>query len=76
MARYSLEAFYLKVSDVRINIVESSASVHYFITKNVGLGIAYSTNSYRLTNLPLWGESEGKVNFEFGGLNMFLTTRF
>jgi hypothetical protein len=76
MARYSLEAFYLKVSDVRINIVESSASVHYFITKHVGLGIAYSTNSYRLTDLPLWGDIEGKVNFEFGGLNMFLTTRF
>lgn len=76
LARYSLEFFYLKISDIKINIIESNASVHYFIFKNVGLGIAYSTNNYRLTNVPLWGESEGKVNFDFGGLNMYLTSRF
>ncbi len=76
LARYSLEFFYLKINDIKINIVESNASVHYFIFKNVGLGLAYSTNNYRLTNLPLWGDSEGKVNFEFGGLNMYLTSRF
>ncbi len=76
LARYSLELFYLKIEDIRINIIESNASVHYFIFKNVGLGLAYSTNNYRLTNLPLWGDSEGKVNFEFGGLNMYLTSRF
>ena len=76
LARYSLEMFYLKIDDIRINIIESNASVHYFIFKNIGLGIAYSTNNYRLTNLPLWGDSEGKVNFEFGGLNMFITSRF
>jgi hypothetical protein len=76
LARYSLEFFYLKIDDIKINIVESNASVHYFIFKNVGLGIAYSTNNYRLQNLPLWGDSEGKVNFEFGGLNLYLTSRF
>jgi len=76
LARYSLEMFYLKIDDIRINIVESNASVHYFIFKNVGLGIAYSTNNYRLANVPLWGDSEGKVNFEFGGLNLYLTSRF
>jgi hypothetical protein len=76
LARYSLEFFYLKIDDIKINIVESNASVHYFIFKNVGLGIAYSANNYRLTNLPLWGDSEGKINFEFGGLNMYLTSRF
>jgi hypothetical protein len=76
LARYSLEIFYLKVSDIRINIIESNASVHYFISKHLGLGLAYSTNNYRLTNLPLWGDSEGKVNFEFGGLDVFLTSRF
>jgi hypothetical protein len=76
LARYSLEIFYLKINDIRINIVESNASVHYFIFKNVGLGLAYSTNNYRLTNVPLWGDSEGKINFEFGGMNLYLTSRF
>ena len=76
LARYSLEAFYLKIDDIKINIVESNASVHYFIFKNVGLGVSYSTNNYRLTNLPLWGDSEGKINYDFGGLNMYLTSRF
>jgi hypothetical protein len=76
LARYSLEFFYLKIQDIKINIVESNASVHYFIFKNVGLGLAYSTNNYRLTNVPLWGDADGKVNFEFGGLNLYLTSRF
>lgn len=76
LARYSLETFYLKIDDLKINIIESNASVHYFIHKNFGLGLAYSTNSYRLINLPLWGDSEGKVNFEFGGLYLNLTGRF
>lgn len=76
LARYSLEFLYLKINDIKVNIVESNASVHYFIFKNVGLGLAYSTNNYRLRDLPLWKESKGKVNFEFGGLNLFLTSRF
>jgi hypothetical protein len=76
LARYSLETLYLKIDDIKINVIESSASVHYFIFKNVGLGLSYSTNNYRLTNVPLWGDSEGKVNFEFNGLNMYLTSRF
>ncbi|MFT4850749.1 MAG: hypothetical protein ACI83B_003309 [Sediminicola sp.] len=76
LARYSLEAFYLKIDDIKINIVEANASVHYFIFKNVGLGLAYSTNNYRVQNVPLWGDSEGKIDFNFGGLNMYLTSRF
>ena len=76
LARYSLEVFYLSINDITINILESNASVHYFIFKNVGLGLAYSTNNYRLANVPLWGDSDGKVDFNFGGLNMFLTSRF
>jgi hypothetical protein len=76
LARYSLEVFYLKINDIKLNILESNASVHYFIFKNIGLGLAYSTNNYRLTNVPLWGDSEGKINFNFGGLNMYLTSRF
>ena len=76
LARYSLEAFYLSIDNVKINILEANASVHYFIFKNIGLGLAYSTNNYRVQNVPLWGDSEGKIDFNFGGLNMFLTSRF
>jgi hypothetical protein len=76
LARYSLEAFYLKIDDIKINIVEANASVHYFIYKNIGLGLAYSTNNYRVQNVPLWGDSDGKIDFNFGGLNMYLTSRF
>jgi hypothetical protein len=76
LARYSLEVFYLSIDDININIVEANASVHYFIFKNIGLGLAYSTNNYRIENVPLWGDSEGKVDFNFGGLNMYLTSRF
>lgn len=76
LARYGLELFYLKINDIQVNIVESNASVHYFIFKNVGLGLAYSTNNYRLTNLPLWGETEGKINFQFNGFHLSLTSRF
>ena len=76
LARYSLEAFFLSIDDIKINILESNASVHYFIFKNIGLGLAYSTNNYRIQNVPLWGDSDGKVNFNFGGLNMCLSSRF
>ena len=76
LARYSLEVFYLKINDIKINVLESNASVHYFIFKNIGLGLAYSTNNYRVENVPLWGDSEGKIDFNFGGLNMYLTSRF
>jgi len=76
LARYSLEVFYLSIDDINISIVEANASVHYFIFKNIGLGLAYSTNNYRIENVPLWGDSEGKIDFNFGGLNMYLTSRF
>jgi hypothetical protein len=76
LARYSLEVFFLSIDDIKINILESNASVHYYIFKNVGLGLAYSTNNYRIQNVPLWGDSDGKVDFNFGGLNMYLTSRF
>ncbi len=76
LARYSLEMLYLTISDISINIVESNAAVEYYIFKNVGIGLAYSTNNYRLTNLPLWGDSDGKVNFEFSGFNLYFSARF
>jgi hypothetical protein len=76
LARYSLEVFYLKINDIKITVLESNASVHYFIFKNIGLGVAYSTNDYSVQNVPLWGDSEGKIDLNFGGLNMYITSRF
>lgn len=76
LARYSLEVFYLSISGIDISVIESNASVHYFFLKNMGLGIAYSTNDYRVKDVPLGEDFNGKVDFNFGGLNLFLTARF
>jgi len=76
MLRYALEGLYLEVAELRVNIIESNASINYFITKKLGVGLAYSTNNYRVRNIPFGGDFEGKVNFNFGGLNMFLVARF
>jgi hypothetical protein len=75
LAQYSLEAFYVEISGVKINIIESNASVSWFFTKSIGAGLAYSTNNYRLTDIPLSDSFDGKVNFSFGGLNLFLVAR-
>lgn len=76
LARYSLEYFYLSVDGLDINVVESNAAFHYFFLKNFGLGVAYSTNSYRVNDIPLNDDFNGKFDFSFGGFNLFLTARF
>lgn len=76
LLRYSLEGLYLEIEDIRVNIIESNASINYFITKKVGVGLSYSTNNYRVRNFSLGGDFNGKVNFSFGGLNMSLIARF
>lgn len=76
MARYSLEGLYLEISGAKINIIESNASVTWFFSKPVGVGLGYSTNNYRVTNIPFGEDFEGKVNFSFGGLNLFFEARF
>ena len=75
LARYNFEFFRLKVADIDINIVESQFSLSYFITQNIGLGLAYSSNSYIARDIP-FDDFEGRVSFEFGGANLFLTARF
>ncbi len=75
LARYSLEYFYLDVSDIKINVLETNVSLQYFIFKQVGLGIAYSSNAYQIRNLPLSDKFTGRVIFGFGGFNLFLTAR-
>ena len=75
MARYNFEFLRLNVSGIDINIVETQFSLSYYITQNIGLGLAYSTNSYIARDIP-FDDFEGRVSFEFGGANLFLTARF
>ena len=75
LARYSLEYFYLSIDGIDINVIESNFSVQYFIFKQFGLGLAYSTNDYQVNDIPL-GDFNGKVDFNFGGMNLFLSARF
>ena len=74
LARYSLEYFQLSVSGIDISVIESNFSVQYFVWKNLGLGIAYSTNDYQVKDIPL-GNFDGQFDFNFGGLNLFLSAR-
>lgn len=76
LAKYSLEVLYLTIQDVRINVIESNAAVHWFFARSFGLGLQYSTNSYRLRDLPFSDSFKGKVDFEFDGFNVVLTARF
>jgi len=75
LARYNFEFLRLNVSGIDINIVETQFSLSYFITRNIGLGLAYSTNSYIVKDIP-FDDFKGRVSFEFGGANLFLTARF
>lgn len=76
LARYSLEAFWLQISGTKISVLESNFSLSWFFTKPVGIGISYATNDYRVEDIPLSDDFKGRVEFNFGGLNLFLTARF
>jgi len=75
LARYTFEFLRLNVSGIDLNIVETQFSLNYFVTKNIGLGIAYSTNSYIVRDIP-FDDFKGRVSFEFGGANLFIAARF
>jgi hypothetical protein len=75
LARYSLEYFYLSVDGLDINVIESNASVQYFFLKKFGAGIAFSTNDYQVNDIPIGGDFNGTVDFNFGGFNLFLSAR-
>ncbi|MCZ4407211.1 hypothetical protein O3Q51_00215 [Cryomorphaceae bacterium 1068] len=76
LARYSIEYFALSVEDLTINVLETRASLEYFILKNVGVGAAYSTSQYVVEDFPLSNDFEGRVLFDFSGGNLFLSARF
>ncbi len=76
LARYSIEYFQASIADIKINVLETKASVEYYIIKNAGIGAAYNSNIYLVRELPFSDNIDGKVKFIFGGFNLFLTARF
>ena len=75
LGRYSFEWLGLSVADISINIIETDASLEYFIGKNWGLGVAFSTNEYIVRDIP-FSDFNGRISFTFGGANLFATARF
>lgn len=75
LVRYSFEFLRLKVAGINVGIIETQASIGYFVTKNIGVGVAFSTNSYNVSEIPL-SDFKGRIKFDFGGGNLFLTARF
>jgi hypothetical protein len=76
LGRYSLEYFQLNLTEGSVRVLETRASLEYFILKNVGIGAAYSTSSYNVSNFDLNDSFEGRVLLEFNGGNLFLCARF
>lgn len=75
LVRYALEGLYLEIQGTKINIIESNASINWFMSRTFGIGLAYSTNNYRVREIPFSEDFSGKINFSFGGLNLFLVVR-
>ena len=76
LARYRMEYFHIMVADINIKVVETQTSLEYYIFENFGLGVAYSTNSYNVSEIPFTTRFKGKVVFDFGGFNLYATARF
>lgn len=76
LGRYSFEYFQAEISDIKIQVLETRASLEYFIIENVGLGIAFSTNDYLVKNIPFNNNFDGKVTFAFGGFSLMASARF
>ncbi len=76
LGRYSLEYFQVSFSGIDINIIETDVSLQYFFLDNLSIGGGYSTNSYKVNEVPLSDNFSGKVLFAFSGFNLFLSARF
>ena len=75
LGRYSFEYFRITVFDIQASVIETQASLQYFITKNVGLGCGYATSNYGVRDIPL-GDLTGKFDFSFAGFTVFASARF
>jgi hypothetical protein len=76
LARYNLDFCQVSISGIDINVLETRASLEYFIHRNIGIGGAYSTHNYTVREVPLADDFQGRIIFEFSGFNLFLTARF
>jgi hypothetical protein len=76
LGRYNIEYFGLSIEGIDINVLETRASLEYFILENVGLGVAYSTTRYRVAEIPFNDDFKGRFVFDFSGANLFLSARF
>jgi hypothetical protein len=75
LGRYSMETFYLSVQDVNIRVLETSVSLQYYITKNIGLGAGYASSNYQVRQIPFDDSFKGKVTFAFEGVTLFASFR-
>jgi hypothetical protein len=76
LGRYNFEYFQATISGIDFRVLESSASLEYFIIKNVGLGVGYNTNVYVARNIPFKDNFEGKVIYGFEGFFIKASARF
>lgn len=76
LGRYSLEYFQVSVAGIDIHIMETDVSLQYYVIENVAIGGGYATNSYKVNEVPISDNFDGKVLFAFGGFNLFLSARF
>ena len=76
LGRYNFEYFQVSVEDIEVNILETSASLEYYIHKNVGIGVAYVTNEYLVKKIPFNDSFDGKVTFNFSGFSLLAVARF
>ncbi len=76
LGRYNFEYFQVSVEDIEVNILETSASLEYYIHKNVGIGVAYVTNEYLVKQIPFNDNFDGKVTFNFSGFSVLAVARF
>lgn len=76
LGRYNFQYFQATIADIGIRVLETSASLEYFVIKNVGLGVGYNTNTYLATDIPFNDDREGKVVYGFEGFFIKLAARF
>lgn len=76
LGRYSFDYLHFTIFDIDIRVLETNASLEYFIFKNVGIGGSYSVNEYSIREIPFSSDFQGKVIFQIGGFNLFATLRW
>jgi hypothetical protein len=76
LARYSMEYFQLSVEGIKIVVLENKFSLDYYIIRNLGIGVGYSTSIYNVKEIPFDSDFKGRVRFGFAGFQAQLSARF